>query len=100
MSDYKTYDWLDFAAIENKGQNPLHYNELNDKRIKDAVDKQMKAKNYRVVSNKGDLELHYHIVVEDKTTVISEPADLNTFQIQILTTQVPINTVKAHLSLT
>ena len=73
LSGYVSYSWLDLAAIEGKGMNPLYYNELNDKRIKEAVDKQMKTRNFQPFSTKGELELHYHIIVEDKTTVITEP---------------------------
>jgi Domain of unknown function (DUF4136) len=77
IASYKTYTWLDAKAIEGKGTNPLYYNELNDKRIKTAVDAEMAAKGYRWVENSGDLILHYHIVVEDKTAVSNEPWGYN-----------------------
>jgi Domain of unknown function (DUF4136) len=72
IADYKTYTWLDAKAIEGKGTNPLYYNEMNDKRIKAAVNAEMAAKGYRLVENNGELILHYHIVVEDKTAVTNE----------------------------
>jgi hypothetical protein len=40
---YKTYAWLPVKEIESK-VDPLVYNELTDKRIKSAVDIQMKNK--------------------------------------------------------
>ena len=33
----------------------------------------MKLKNYREVPAKAELQLHYHIIVEDKTMVTTEP---------------------------
>ena len=73
LSHYKTFSWLKLDAIEAKGSNPLYYNELNDKRIKEAVNKQMQGKNFQPFSNSTDLQLHYHIIVEDKTSTITEP---------------------------
>jgi hypothetical protein len=77
FSDYDKDTWLDAKAIEGKGINPLFYNELNDKRIKTAVNAEMAAKGYRLVENNGELVLHYHIVVEDKTLVTNEPWGYN-----------------------
>ncbi|MEP7165702.1 MAG: DUF4136 domain-containing protein [Ferruginibacter sp.] len=73
MSVYKNYNWLDLQAIESRGMNPLYYNELNDQRIKRAVDKQMQARNYSTASKNEGLQIHYHIIVENKTNVITEP---------------------------
>jgi hypothetical protein len=73
VTDYKTFTWLDAKAIEGKGTNPLYYNELNDKRIKTAINAEMAAKGYRMLESNGELEMHYHIVVEDKTSVSTEP---------------------------
>lgn len=71
--DYKTYDWLDIKAIESKNNDPRYYNELTDKRIKNAVNKEMETKGFALAPVKGQLELHYHIIVEDKTSVSTEP---------------------------
>jgi hypothetical protein len=73
IDDYKTYGWLDVKAIENRNNDPRYYNELTDKRIKAAVDKEMAGKGYSSVQAKPAMEMHYHIIVENKTTVISEP---------------------------
>ncbi|CAN5751404.1 DUF4136 domain-containing protein [soil metagenome] len=66
LAAYKTYSWPDLKSIEGKGMNPLYYNELNDKRIKDAVNIEMLARNYSLGNEKAALEIHYHIIVEDK----------------------------------
>lgn len=69
---YKTFDWGQKADIE-KGKNPLHYNELNDKRIKTAVQEQMVMRGYRLAAENPDLFLHYHIIVDDQSVVTTEP---------------------------
>lgn len=69
---YKTFDWGQKVGIE-KGQNPLHYNELNDKRIKAAVLEQMISRGYQLTEENPDLVLHYHIIVDDQSVVTTEP---------------------------
>jgi hypothetical protein len=72
VHEFKTYNWPSQTDLESKN-NPLYYNELNDKRIKNAVDIQLKAKGMeRTVENPG-LMVHYHIVVEDRTSVTTDP---------------------------
>lgn len=73
IADYKTYSWLTKEEIEAKGINPLYYNELNDKRIKTAVYDQMKKKGFMYKNDMQPLEMHYHIIVEDKTFLATEP---------------------------
>lgn len=74
IGTYKTYNWLDLQSIEGKGLNPLYYNELNDKRIREAVNKEMKSRNYAMSDEKATLQIHYHIIVEDKIASTTEPA--------------------------
>lgn len=69
---YKTFDWGQKVKIE-EGKNPLHYNELNDKRIKSAVQEQMTTRGYQMTSVNPDLILHYHIIVDDQSVVSTEP---------------------------
>lgn len=69
---YKTFDWGQHVNIE-EGKNPFHYNELNDKRIKAAVHEQMSARGYQLTADAPDLILHYHIIVEDKSVLTTEP---------------------------
>lgn len=73
ISAYSTYSWLTEAEIERKGLNPIYYNELNDKRIKQAVYQQMKNRGFNYGNEKQPLEIHYHIIVEDKTILATEP---------------------------
>ena len=73
---YKTFDWGQKVDIE-EGKNPFHYNELNDKRIKSAVQDQLANRGYLLTENQPELILHYHIIVEDKSTLVTEPNDYN-----------------------
>jgi hypothetical protein len=71
IATYPTFTWLSKEAIEERN-NPLYYNELNDKRIREAVVAEMTAKGYAAVTDKPRLKVHYHIVIEDKTQVRSD----------------------------
>ena len=72
VKSYKTFDWLQKTNIEHEN-NPLHYNELNDKRIKLAVEEQLKRKGYLLSADKPDLLVHYHIIVDDQSIVTTDP---------------------------
>lgn len=74
LQDYKTYSWQNIQEIESKGSNPLYYNELNDKRIKEAVNAEMGKRGFSEINKDGQLQLHYHILVEDKIESSIEPA--------------------------
>lgn len=69
---YKTFDWGQKVKIE-EGKNPLQYNELNDKRIKAAVQEQMTLRGYQLTSEAPDLILHYHIIIDDQSVIRTEP---------------------------
>jgi hypothetical protein len=72
LRTYKTFDWGEKVNIE-AGRNPLQYNELNDKRIKNAVMAQMRTRGYVLSDQQPDLILHYHIIINDKSLVAPEP---------------------------
>ncbi len=67
-----TYSWLEKKQMEDRN-NPLVYNELNDKRVKQAVDEQLLAKGYQLKPEGSELIVHYHIVIDDKTAVYTDP---------------------------
>jgi hypothetical protein len=69
---YKSFDWGQKVNIE-AGNNPLRYNELNDKRIKAAVIEQLQSRGFILREQDPDLILHYHIIINDKTAVTTEP---------------------------
>jgi hypothetical protein len=69
---YKTFDWGEKVNIE-AGRNPLQYNELNDKRIKNAVLAQMQLRGYVLSDQQPDLLLHYHIIIDDRSLLVPEP---------------------------
>ena len=68
---FRTFDWGQKVNIE-EDQNPFHYNELNDKRIKSAVQGQMSSRGYLLTNTNPDLILHYHIIVKDKSTLVTD----------------------------
>ena len=71
LDDYNTFGWLPLTAIEGRN-NPLYYNELNDKRIKTAVGNQLENRSYTFSEN-PELLIHYHIIIDDKTIVRTDP---------------------------
>ncbi len=76
LTTYKTYAWLPTKEIESKN-NPLLYNELTDKRIKKAVDLQFQAKGIPNTEVSPDFLVHYHIIIENRSTVRSTPYGYN-----------------------
>ncbi len=69
---YKSFDWGKQVDIE-AGRNPLQYNELNDKRIRTAVQEQLQARGYVSVKDESELIIHYHIIVDNKSVVTPDP---------------------------
>lgn len=71
ITEYSTFGWSTPLSIEARN-NPLYYNELNDKRIKNAIAVQLESHNYKYAED-PDLEIHYHIIIEDKTVMRTDP---------------------------
>lgn len=71
LNEYQTFGWLPPTNIETRN-NPLYYNELNDKRIKTAIAKQLESRDYQF-SEDPEMIIHYHIILEDKTVVRTDP---------------------------
>jgi hypothetical protein len=71
----QSYQWAAQADIEAHN-NPLFYNELNDKRIKKTVDAQLSSKGFVAVTQSPEIILHYHIIVDEKASVIPDPYGL------------------------
>jgi hypothetical protein len=72
LKKYTSFGWIQTENIE-LGNNPLYYNELNDKRIKSAVQAQLISKGYTVSKDNPDLVVHYHIIVDDQSIVTTDP---------------------------
>ena len=75
VSQYKTYSWAAKKEIENRN-NPLYYNELTDKRIKAAVNEQLRSRGITETEKNPDAILHYHIAIEDRSMVSTDPYGL------------------------
>lgn len=72
LKKYTTFTWKQIENIE-LGNNPLYYNELNDKRIKSAVQGELITKGYTQSNDKADFVVHYHIIVDDQSIVTTDP---------------------------
>ncbi len=66
---YKSYAWLPIKEIESK-VDPLVYNELTNKRIRSAVDMQLKNKSIHHTTDSPDLRVHYHVVIDNKSMIL------------------------------
>jgi Domain of unknown function (DUF4136) len=75
LANYTTYQWAHQNDIE-RNNNPLYYNELTDKRIKAVAETQLKLKGLSLSNSNPDAVFHYHIVVDDKFSVSSDPYGL------------------------
>ena len=63
------YDWLPKKEIESRN-SPLLYNELNDKRIKTAVDAGLSQKGYVIDIGEPEFLIHYHITIEERAQAV------------------------------
>jgi hypothetical protein len=72
IQTYASFQWAKQKEIESRN-NPLYYNELNDKRIKSAVNHELVNKGYALVTDSADFVLHYHIVIEDMSEIAPDP---------------------------
>lgn len=72
VTKYESYSWSELKNIENN-RNPIYYNELNDKRIKLAVNEALTRKGYKEMSSEPCFVLHYHIVIGDVTAYHADP---------------------------
>jgi len=66
FSEYKTFYWSDELLSESANQ-PLFYNSLVKKRIKEAVRSELEGRGYRLDENNPDLYVNAHMIVEEKT---------------------------------
>jgi len=72
VTKYESFSWSEIKNIENN-RNPIYYNELNDKRIKGAVNEALVKKGYKEMSVEPCFVLHYHIVIGDVIAYHSDP---------------------------
>lgn len=66
FSQLKDYAWLPFS-VEQQRQDPVLYNTLTDKRMRQSIDRVLAAKGFRCVNvSEADFLLTYHLKVEQK----------------------------------
>lgn len=66
LHKYHTFNWLDNDKVQegNKGPEWLTANTQNH--IRSAVEHQMERYGFKICTEKPDLMLHYHVVIENK----------------------------------
>jgi hypothetical protein len=74
LTQYNTYRWAPVNQAE-AANHPLYYNELTDKRIHQAVDREMKKRGYRYADS-AQLVIHYHLAVEKGVQLRQDPYGL------------------------
>jgi len=72
IKNYATFGWLETKQLETNN-NPLYYNELNDKRIKNEVSAHLRNYGYQFDATNPSLKVHYHIVLEDRSLINPDP---------------------------
>ena len=70
FSEYRTFFWSDeFQLQQDEGEDePLFYNTLNKKRLKQAIQREMEARGYTLSSENPDLLVNSQVLVEERTT--------------------------------
>ena len=82
--DDKTYTWKSFKTIKGTETQPIYYNELNDARIKQAVNTQMQLNHYQLIDSGGALLVQYHFEFKSIVSVQDSFADPAYYQSQVL----------------
>ncbi|MGK7397046.1 MAG: DUF4136 domain-containing protein [Candidatus Cyclobacteriaceae bacterium M3_2C_046] len=72
FSEYKTFYWSD-EILQDKVEQPMFYNSLVKKRIKEAVASEMQGRGYEITEQDPDLLINAHMVIEEKTEYQSSP---------------------------
>ena len=72
FENYQTFYWSD-EILQNKIEQPLFYNSLVKKRIKEAVESELTGRGYVLNENNPDLVINAHMLVEEKTEYQSAP---------------------------
>ncbi len=82
FSRYRSYGWLEFPEGSRRGGesevNPFAYNSLLDKRVRQAVDRELAARGFqRAESAAADFRLNYHVILRDK--LVASASDFGAF---------------------
>lgn len=72
FDEYQSFYWSD-EILQNKIEQPLFYNSLVKKRIKNAVESEMTGRGYELTESNPDLVINAHMIVEEKTEYQSAP---------------------------
>ncbi len=71
FSQYNTFFWSDEFHMQNNEEadnEPLFYNTLNKKRLKQAIQREMEGRGYTLSSENPDLLVNAQVLVEERNT--------------------------------
>ena len=74
VDDYSSYTWKAVAPT-GTAETAMYDQVLTEKRVRHAVDSVMDKKGYHLGDPTAALQLHYHIIVENKDAPPTEPCD-------------------------
>ncbi len=66
FSEYQSFGWSDEIEKAREDGQPMIDNELVRNRIKESIKSEMESRGYTYDENAPDLEVNFHIVVEDR----------------------------------
>ena len=70
FSQYRTFFWSDefqMMNIEDGDREPLFYNTLNKKRLKQAIQRELEGRGYTISSENPDLLVNAQVIVEERS---------------------------------
>ncbi|CAG5017888.1 hypothetical protein DYBT9275_05867 [Dyadobacter sp. CECT 9275] len=72
VAQFQTYQWS--KPVQTDGERyPFYYNEINEKRIKAAVNDLLAVRGYVLTDSSAELRLDYTITVEDRSVFLPDP---------------------------
>lgn len=72
VAQFRTYCWSK-PMLADMERYPLYYNEINNKRIKAAVNDLLAVRGYILSDSSAELTLNYSIAVEDRSVFLPDP---------------------------
>ncbi len=70
LSQYRTFDWAE-ETEDIRTSNPLFDNEINRRRIKEAIEQELKTLAILKVDSIPDLLIDFHLLVDEKVNYIA-----------------------------
>jgi hypothetical protein len=72
LYQYRTFNWPDMTADQPSNKGPMWLNATTQQWIKTSVESQMARFGFKTCTEKPDIILHYHVVVENEVYFIED----------------------------